>query len=240
MKTNQVLILSAVVFTSGVLTGLQFDHAVPIKVYEPEVQGAKKPDDIKTSPTFDALGQTSPTANDLVATIKDDELASTERILELEQQLATRDKELQLLQQSLVELMPGSAPDSKTSLTLLQAQAIMPEPFATLIAKQTGLVIDYLHEHQSEPVDSEWAYELEQQIRDYFASHENAAKLRLSSVSCKTSLCEIRGFEYQPNAFTEISSSLSVQPWWRFGRSYTIHDAEDNNGYFYLIAKKAP
>lgn len=239
MKTKYIVALLAVVFSSGVLVGFQLESSEMVEAYEPLVKSSV-PADVSES-SLPAAAQSSPVPGSLVATTNETERELQQRIVELEQQLTNRDKELAVMHQGMLKAVALSSGDNSTStLTLPDAQALLPEPFAGLLAKQKGLVVDYLYAHQSESVDTEWAYELEQKVRDHFASHENAAKLKLSSVSCKTSLCEIRGFEYQPNVFTEVSSSLSVQPWWRFGRSYTMHDGENNNGYFYLIAKKTP
>lgn len=62
-------------------------------------------------------------------------------------------------------------------------------------------------------MDTQWAYEVEQKVRDYFATHENAANQNLSSVSCKTSICEIRGFELEPETVNAIINTMAMQSW---------------------------
>jgi len=163
------------------------------------------------------------------------------RITELEQQLSTRDKKLEeegqrFRQHGSMEIETADTERAATTISKEQAQSFLPEPFASLMAKQMGRAVDYLKQHQAEEVDTQWAYEVEQNVRDYFATHENAAYLKLSTVSCKTSICEIRGFELEPEKVSAIINTLAMQSWWR-GNTYVYKGDSEEGHYFYLLAK---
>ncbi len=241
MKITSVLVLIVVVFVMGLVAGLQLGSSgsqdTPMTTELPQQSsGEPKPDPEPALPT--TLAQVSAQASAAPAEISQ----LQNRVMELEQQLADRTQMLELATQRLQEAYPPemAGSDAKRSLTrisLQQAQSFLPEPFASLMAKQQGRVIDYLNQHQAEEIDGEWAYEVEQKVRDYFASHENAAQVKLSSVSCKTSICEIRGYQYEPERFIEIYNSMASQSWWRYGSSYSFQGGDKQDTYFYLLAE---
>lgn len=241
MKTTSVLVLVVLVFVVGLALGIQLSSSTGLDTnstaaLQQQSSVVQKPDIKPALPT----PLTQVTAQ---ATAGQDELTQLQnRVTELEQQLTTSNEMLELATLRSQEAYPPemASSDAKRSLTtisLQQAQSFLPEPFASLMAKQQGRAIDYLNQHQAEEIDSEWAYEVEQKVRDYFAAHENAAKVKLSSVSCKTSICEIRGYQYEPHSFTEIYNNMASQSWWRYGSSYSFQGGNKEEAYFYLLAE---
>jgi len=240
MKITSVLLV-VLVFGVGLVLGFQlstFGIQGSDKATEPERQSAiEQPQEANT--VMSAAGAEN-AAKD-TATAHELTLLQN-KVQRLEQQLITSHQQLELatlrLQQAEQPELAGSEEkETPTTISLQQAQSFLPEPFASLIAKQQGQAIDYLKLHQAEEIDGEWAYDVEQKVRDYFAAHENTAKVKLSSVSCKTTICEIRGYQYEPHSFTVIYNSMSAERWWRYGSSYSFQSGEKQEAYFYLLAE---
>lgn len=240
MKITSVLVLVVLVFAMGLVAGIQLGSLSPVDT---------------TSTTTLQQQSSVVNASDMEATLpaslsevtKDASAPPAEltqlqnRITELEQQLSTRDKKLEEVgqrfrQHGSMDIETADTERAPTTISKEQAQSFLPEPFASLIAEQMGRAVDYLKQHQAEQVDTQWAYEVEQNVRGYFASHENAAYLKLSSVSCKTSLCEIQGFELEPEKVNAIINTLAMQNWWR-GNTYVYKGDSEEGHYFYLLAK---
>ena len=238
MKTHHMLLLSAFVFLIGLVSGMQLgsdSKAESSVVTESQAtlapQCTVEPDEPKSQPQTLAV-------EDLAD--RNELRQLQQRVSDLEQQLVAKDLQLDVAEQRQIGLPETAEQGSKPSLSTLslqQAQSFLPEPFASLMAKQKGRAVDYLNQHQAEEVDSEWAYDIEQKVQDYFALHENAAKLQLSSVSCKTSICEIRGYEYQPDSFIATYNTMQMQNWWRFASSYAFQSNDKESTYFYILAE---
>lgn len=238
MKLTTVLLI-VMVFAVGLVLGVQlstFGLQSADKATEPQLQSCieqqQEPDTVLPEPQVTA--QATATGHQLTLL--------QNKVQMLEQQLVTSNQRLEdatrRLQQAYQPEFAGSGEKGvPTTISLQQAQSFLPEPFASLMAKQQGQAIDYLKLHQAEEIDSEWAYDVEQKVRDYFAAHENTAKVKLSSVSCKTSICEIRGYQYEPHSFTMIYNSMSAESWWRYGSSYSFQGDNKQEAYFYLLAE---
>lgn len=234
MKTTHVLMVSAVVFIVGLVTGLQLNssnqqpaNSIPQENVEPELP------ELRAQPL-------AVTAEVDVAEVEQ----LQHRIIALEQQLSARDQRQELAQQSLQQNLVSETEEpeqnsdaAETAIKPEHASSFLPEPFASLMAKQAGQAIDYLNQHQLEDIDSEWAYQMELKIADHFATHEHASQIELSSVSCKTSICEIRGYEYEPERFIVVYNAMQTQSWWRYSSSYAFQDSNEQGRYFYLLAE---
>lgn len=239
LKTIMIVSLTAVAFASGVWLGTQLNQQQQDKVTETNIAEILQPElAVKANTTVDEA-QLLPVTSDPSQNAETPQLL--QRILELEQQLSAREKMLEDIVRRFQERDPADfegtgVKRSSTTISQEQAQAFLPEPFASLMAKQKGRAVDYLQQHQAEEVDSQWAYEVEQKVRDYFAAHENSAKLKLNSVSCKTKICEIRGYELEPDTAVPILNSMAVKSWWRAGSSYVYQGSAEEGQYFYMLA----
>lgn len=241
MKTTSVLVLVVLVFIVGLVSGIQLSSSGSQNTNSattlPQPISAEPKQSIEPAlptPLLEMTAQSSTSTAELTQL--------QNRVKQLEQQLTASNQMLEVttlsLQQAYPPEMAGSdAKGSLTTISLQQAQSFLPEPFASMMAKQQGRAIDYLNQHQAEEIDGEWAYDVEQKVRDYFAAHENAAKVKLSSVSCKTSICEIRGYQYEPESFTSIYNNMALQSWWRYGSSYSFQGSDKQEAYFYLLAE---
>lgn len=241
MKTTSVLVLVVLVFVVGLVSGIQLGSLSDRNIDETmelQQQSSGLPKQVMepalSIPLTQVTAQTTAGQNELTQL--------QNRITELEQQLSARDKqleevELRFRQHGPMGIEAEGTERAPTTISKEQAQSFLPEPFASLMAKQMGRAVDYLKLHQAEEVDTQWAYEVEQNVRDYFSAHENAANLKLSSVSCKTSICEIRGYELEPETVNPIINTMAMQSWWRYGSTYVYQGSSEEGHYFYLLAK---
>lgn len=55
-----------------------------------------------------------------------------------------------------------------------------------------------------------------------------------------TSICEIRGYQNEPQSFTVIYDSMALQSWWRYGSCYSFEGSDNKEAYFYLLAELTP
>ncbi|EGM79118.1 hypothetical protein Rhein_0736 [Rheinheimera sp. A13L] len=240
MKTTHVLMVSVLVFVVGLVTGLQLNSSTD-KQPEPG-SSADRTQLLDPAPELPAP-LVQPLAQAPVVDATEVEQLQL-KVRDLEQQLSAQDQMLELAQQSLQQGLASETKDPEqntdaagTAISPEQASSFLPEPFASLMAKQAGQAIDYLNQHQVEEIDSEWAYQMELKIADHFATHEHASQVNLSSVSCKTSICEIRGYEYEPERFIVVYNAMQTQNWWRYSSSYAFQDSNEQGRYFYLLAE---
>lgn len=94
------------------------------------------------------------------------------------------------------------------SITTDQANQWVPENFANAIASQQGDMVALFKRHHQADINQEWATEREQALKDSFALSEYADMVNITSVNCKTSTCEVRGEELEPNGWMLVSQRL--------------------------------
>ena len=121
------------------------------------------------------------------------------------------------------------------------AQSISPEKktrtFSDLISK-SGEIVEDVTELLKEQPDFEWSSVTEQRIRDFVQLHELRNEVELRRVSCKSTMCEISGYEYKLFAWETILMNLREQDWWEFHTGQTVSDKDqENNEFFYFIAR---
>ncbi|WP_395339416.1 hypothetical protein PN836_014485 [Ningiella sp. W23] len=127
------------------------------------------------------------------------------------------------------------------SISEEEAKAILPEPFASVLARSTGTMVETFKELQTQEEDYDWALMMQQKISDFFITHELSDRVSVQSVICKKSICEIRGFEAQRDIASQVMSAMSAQPWWTFNSTHSsTGDDEEFGRYFYVIARATP
>ncbi|WP_153916189.1 hypothetical protein [Shewanella sp. TC10] len=124
------------------------------------------------------------------------------------------------------------------SITLEQASQRVPEEFANIIANQQGDMIERFKRHHQAETNHDWAVNREQELRDAIAISEFANDVNIESITCKTTTCEIRGFELAPNAWMEVSQQVqggnlgkNVSSW-----SYLAGD-ENGDTLIYMLSE---
>ncbi|MCL1066028.1 hypothetical protein L2735_04305 [Shewanella olleyana] len=94
------------------------------------------------------------------------------------------------------------------SITPEQARQWVPEAFASVIANQQGDMIELFKRHHQAEISTDWAANREQELRDAIAISEFSNDVNIESITCKTTTCEIRGFELAPNSWMEVSQQV--------------------------------
>lgn len=184
----------------------------------------------------------SPTVekNRVVAQLQND-------IAQLEDKLAAKDARLNQAMDDIDQANEGyQARDANTdiqdevlSISKQEADAVLPKPFSKVLAGATGELAKNFNEFNKEAVDHDWGYNMEMNIKDFIAMHTEADKVNLASVVCKTSSCEIRGFEQEDHAWGYLLKDMQVQEWWDFTSTNSSNSSSEEYGqYFYLLASK--
>lgn len=184
------------------------------------------------------LQQAQPTlANtDTIAALQD-------RILQLEQQLAQQAAEFELaLMTADSSAAMGATARAKTAMRtmpLAEVEPLLPQPFAGLIAGSKGTLVERFQQLEKEAVDYDWAPLMEQRIADFISLHHLSSAIQLQSVRCKTNICEMRGFELEPQSWNQVLSSMQAQPWWQFNSTHSSSQSSNDFGqFFYTVASR--
>ncbi|MDP2716194.1 hypothetical protein [Rheinheimera sp.] len=165
------------------------------------------------------------------------------RILQLEQQLA---QQSEVFEQALAQpadtasaFTPAEAKPRMNTATIEEVEAVLPQPFAGLVAGFKGTLVERFHQLENEAVNYDWAPLMEQRIADFISMHQLSGGVQLQAVRCKNSLCEVRGFELEDNSWNQILSNMQAQPWWQFNNSHSSGKTSAEFGhFFYMLAAR--
>lgn len=89
--------------------------------------------------------------------------------------------------------------------------AHIPDSVGPSLFKQININNEFLSEpkmKQEPELDSNWAYNAEQELKTYIENHEQAANFELINVTCKQLKCEILGIEKEAQAWLKIFFSM--------------------------------
>lgn len=73
----------------------------------------------------------------------------------------------------------------------------------------------------AEPKDDSWAYYMEQTLLQYLSSHPSSAQFDISSVECRTTICQIEVFGFDQSTvpvWHQVAYDVRQQPWSEFGQ----------------------
>lgn len=112
-------------------------------------------------------------------------------------------------------------------------------PFDSVILNARGSMVDKFRQLHEESEDHEWSIIMEQHISDFFVTHDLADKVKLDAVTCKQTICEVRGFELENEAWGRVMSDMRNQSWWNFVSSHsTTQNNKEFGMYFYSLISK--
>lgn len=112
-------------------------------------------------------------------------------------------------------------------------------PFDSVIIEARGSMVDKFRQLHEESEDHEWSIIMEQHISDFFVTHDFADKVKLDAVTCKQTICEIRGFEFENEAWGRVMSDMRNQSWWNFVSSHsTTQNNKEFGMFFYSLISK--
>ncbi|MFD2166243.1 hypothetical protein ACFSJY_08165 [Thalassotalea euphylliae] len=110
------------------------------------------------------------------------------------------------------------------------------EPFATKVYELNGGMAETFMDYYEQEQNSDWAYDLEYKIKDAITMHEQGINVRLESVICKTSICEVRGFQTDVSVWMKIGRDIMSESWWPFVNSNSTNHSDPEYGdYFYVL-----
>ncbi len=117
-------------------------------------------------------------------------------------------------------------PLEKVALKIEDIEQTLAKPFSNLIADGTEDVISNFVNFTNEEKDFEWSYEIETKISDFIQMHELSLDIRIKSVNCKLSSCEVTGFDDSESSWDIIYKQMHKESWWPFNYSQTIKRTE--------------
>lgn len=123
--------------------------------------------------------------------------------------MAERHKDIQ----NSIEDQKGGKPWSDSDI-----EDAYPKPFSDYIKKTRGLYREAFHDFQFEPVNEEWAYKMETQIRDFIQLNKHAQLVEISLLDCKSYRCQLGLMVQEPEkkAWKRIFDAMSLEPWFQF------------------------
>lgn len=122
-------------------------------------------------------------------------------------------------------------------LSLEEVEKTLPQPFANIIANGRESMVNQFKTLEAEEFDYEWGEEMQIKIRDFITTHEFGNGVKLDSVRCKTTLCEIRGFENNIGDWKRIANDMQLQHWWKGARTNSVSSNNKDTSYFYVLAQ---
>ena len=157
-------------------------------------------------------------------------------LADLKRQLADAESQLESLNASKPNMPREDLPSQATEEEVNQH---LSAPFDSVVLDARGSMVDKFRQLHEEPQDQEWSIVTEQHISDFFVTHDLANKVALDAVTCKQTICEIRGFELENEAWGRIMSDMRAQPWWNFASSHSTTQNNKKFGmFFYSLVSK--
>lgn len=105
------------------------------------------------------------------------------------------------------------AEPTPTQLDLDAVNAHLPDDFVGLTQYWDSDKKARFNTLLAEPKNDKWAFDMENQINDFIMLHEYGQNVRVTSVNCKQSMCEIYGYHSNNSLFQLLSQDLLTQPW---------------------------
>jgi len=142
---------------------------------------------------------------------------------------------------SQVDIKKQSTSEEKHTdkITKAAAELALPKPFSNFFVDATGRRAEEFNRFQNETQDYDWAYLMEIQIKDFMTIHYEAGNIDVQSVKCKTTTCEITGFESEEQKAQIILRDMREQDWWEFRNTSSSSSQSTEFGqYFYVSLSK--
>ena len=130
--------------------------------------------------------------------------------------------------------------DNKTrysvDISIQTLENTIPEPFTQTVASLTGDFAKNFNDFHHQTQSQEWAYSMEDKIRDAISLNEQGINVQIESIRCKQSSCEVRGFQSEVVVWGKIAQDLMTESWWPFNYSHSTNNFhEDYGNYFFAI-----
>ncbi len=127
----------------------------------------------------------------------------------------------------------------KVSISKDELSQQIPEPFVSTVTALDADFAQKFMDYYREEQDPQWAYQVEDKIRDAISLNDMSPYIQIESVICKKSVCEIRGFQSESHAWMKVSQALMSADWWDFRNAQSSSEFKAEYGdYFYAILSK--
>jgi len=123
----------------------------------------------------------------------------------------------------------------QSDITDEQLENIVPEQIYPIVTSYTGKVREEIHNFHQDEEDIAWGFNINQLFTDFIATHELESSVKLISIICKISRCEILVQLERFDVWTELVTDLAEQPWWGFQSSTMKSKSLDDDSYLYYI-----
>ncbi|MDQ7049932.1 MAG: hypothetical protein Q9M92_10485 [Enterobacterales bacterium] len=179
-----------------------------------------------------------------------------QQIKQLQQALADKEKALasalaenEALMSIVAQIDTKKSEDEVVQLSQAEVDKFLPSPFNQAMVGAKGSLAKYFNQYIDEEIDYNWNQEMENNINQFITLHQQSYNLELESVHCKSTTCEVRGFEKAGGAWQIVMVGMMQQDWWQFGGSSSTSRAGNSaesessikqQNYFYLLASTSP
>lgn len=137
------------------------------------------------------------------------------------------------MSQSLEKATLSAPKHNENNFTQEYVASYLPEPYSSVVSARTGDLKTHFIAFQNEPLDDEWAHQLESTITSFILNHNQSSLIELESVVCHSVTCELKGYALESTAWSQIRADLSKQSWWQ--RFHAGSGASPSHGQYKLF-----
>lgn len=131
----------------------------------------------------------------------------------------------------------AQTPPVKSNISDEEIDKLVPTPYNDVLKRMNGPIREKYKEFAGSNQQEDWDTNTQNRITDALLGHSYSKFIELESVTCKASLCEVRGRELKPQVINLIFAELQLQEWWHMGDSQLVTGM---NNVFYGLFMRRP
>jgi hypothetical protein len=112
------------------------------------------------------------------------------------------------------------ASQATSNISNEEIDKLVPVPYNEILKRMNGPIREKYKEFAESNQQEDWDRNTQNRITDALLGHSYSKFIELESVTCKASLCEVRGRELKPQVINLIFAELQLQEWWDMGASH--------------------
>jgi hypothetical protein len=234
LERIKIILIIIFIFTAGFVTSQIFYTPMPVKYELQKGITSVVLGNIEEEPKLPAK-QEEISVKDINGYI--------DKIAQLEDELSLKSMELESLHRDenskkKSEDLIESSSNKYASMTIEQAEAILPKPYSDMVASTGGMMIELLQKHLIDEFDYNWAPNMEQKFTDFIYMHPLSSGIELQSITCKTSTCELIIIELEGFTWDRISHDMSKQDWYSFYVGATQRTVDSKKYIYEMLSIK--
>jgi hypothetical protein len=114
----------------------------------------------------------------------------------------------------------SQASQATSNISDEEIDKLVPVPYNEILKRMKGPIREKYKEFAESNQQEDWDRNTQNRIADALLGHSYSKFIELESVTCKASLCEVRGRELKPQVINLIFAELQLQEWWDMGASH--------------------